>query len=44
MNDKPDAIAVVSYFLAAAVLIPIGWWMKANYAHDMGAWTLSLFH
>lgn len=44
-NSKgtPDALTVFSYFLAAAILIPIGWWLKANYAVTVGEWIRSFY-
>jgi hypothetical protein len=43
MNDTPDAISIISYLVAAAMLIPLGWWLKANYASDVGGFILSFF-
>lgn len=43
MNEKPDAISLAGYLLAAALLLPLGWWLKANYAEDVGAFVLSFF-
>lgn len=40
--DKPDALALISYLVAAAMLLPLGWWLKANYANDVGHFILSL--
>lgn len=43
MNDQPDAISLISYLIAAAMLIPLGMWLKANYASDVGGFILSFF-
>ncbi|MFQ6183657.1 hypothetical protein ACLMJV_17140 [Sinorhizobium meliloti] len=40
--DKPDALTTISYLVAAAILLPLGWWLKANYAADVGYFILSL--
>jgi hypothetical protein len=40
--EKPSTLAVVSYLVAAAILLPIGWWLKENYAADLGYQILSL--
>jgi hypothetical protein len=40
---KPDAISFISYLLAAAIIIPIGWWLKANEVFGFGAWVQSWF-
>lgn len=45
-NDKePDGLSVISYLVAAAILIPIGWWLK-GFLHDIGFgnWVVGLFH
>lgn len=26
--DKPDRLTIISTLIAAAILIPIGWWLK----------------
>lgn len=47
MGEKlkpPTDSEFYSYLVAAAILLPIGVWLKAHYAKDLGAWTLSLFH
>ena len=44
VNQKPDAIALFSYFLAAAILIPMGWWMKAHWVPALAAWSRGWFH
>lgn len=44
MEQKPDAISVISYLLAAAFLLPLGWWLKANYAEDIGGFIISFFY
>lgn len=37
--DKYD---IVGYFMAMAILTPLSWWLKANYANDIGHFILSL--
>ena len=47
MGEKlkpPTNSELYSYLLAVAILTPIGMWLKAHYAYDLGAWTLSWFH
>lgn len=39
---KPDVLTLVSYLIAAAVLLPLGFWLKQNYATDVGHFILSL--
>lgn len=41
-TNKPDMLTLVSYLIAAAILIPIGWWLKESHAGDIGHWILSL--
>lgn len=43
MNETPDALTTISYLIAAALLLPLGWWLKANYASDVGGFILSIF-
>lgn len=43
-TPKPDAISIISYFIAAAVLIPIGWWLKAHLVPELAAWSRDWFH
>lgn len=48
-GKKPDAIDLISYLIAAAIVIPIGWWIKAKYGAPLGDgqaqadWFFSLF-
>jgi hypothetical protein len=42
--EKPDAVSLLSYALASALLLPLGWWLKANYASELGGWILSWFY
>jgi len=37
-----DILSIVSYLIAAALLFPLAWWLKANYAKDVGHFILSL--
>lgn len=41
-SGKPSPISVISYLIAAAILMPVGWWLKSNYAGDVGYYILSL--
>lgn len=36
MTEKPDPIEFISYLIAAAIVIPIGWWLKAKYGAPVG--------
>jgi hypothetical protein len=40
---KADKVEVWSYLVAAAILLPIGWWLKENYADEIGRFLLSPF-
>jgi hypothetical protein len=42
MDEKPDLLTLVSYTIAAALLLPLGWWLKANHAEGIGHYVLSL--
>lgn len=45
VNEQPkpiDILSIVSYLIAAALLLPLGWWLKAHYAKDVGYFILSL--
>ena len=42
MDKGPDTLTIVSYAIAAAILLPIGWWLKANYSGQIGHFILSL--
>lgn len=37
----PQQFALLGYLIAAAVLLPLGWWLKAN--TDIIGWLGSLF-
>jgi len=44
-EDRPgetDILSVICYLAAAAMLLPLGWWLKAHYAGDVGRFILSL--
>lgn len=42
--QEPSQLDLISYAIAAAIMAPIGWYLKAHYAQDFGAWLLSPFH
>lgn len=42
--QEPSTLDLISYAIAAAILVPIAWYLKANYAAEIGAWVLSPFH
>lgn len=42
--QKPDTLTLISHLIAAAILIPIGWWLKSNELFGFGEWVVSLFH
>jgi hypothetical protein len=43
-NPKGEGLTLVSYLLAAVILIPVGWWLKANLLSEkeLGYYILSL--
>ena len=41
-EKSPDLLTLISYAVAAAILIPIGWWLKENLG--LADWLRSLFH
>lgn len=43
-KGAPDALTMFSYLLAAAILMPVAWWLKSNELFGFGAWVVSLFH
>jgi len=43
MNEHGPYDAL-GYFIAAALLIPLGIWLKANYAADLAGWMRSFFY
>ena len=42
--QKIDVLAFVSHLIAAAILLPIAWWLKSNELFGFGDWVVSLFH
>lgn len=40
--DKPDALTLISYLIAAAMLLPLGWWLKENLG--LAEWMRSFFY
>lgn len=44
MNEKPSTLDLFSYLLAAAILMPIGWYLKEQRLFGFGDWVVSLFH
>ena len=40
---KPDIFDWVGYVLAAAILVPLGFWLKTNHADAIGHFILGLF-
>jgi len=40
--EKLDAWHFIGYGLAAAILLPLGVWLKTNYADQVGYFILSL--
>lgn len=44
MNKPPeDAYSVIGYFVAAALLLPVGLWAKATYAPVLAAWIRTFY-
>lgn len=41
-SGKPSPVSLISYLIAAAILLPVGWWLKANYAKEVGHQILTL--
>lgn len=41
MEENPDPLTIISYLIAAAILIPIGWWLKENLG--LAEWLRSFF-
>jgi hypothetical protein len=39
--EKPDPLAYISYLIAAAILLPLGWWLKEQELFGFGAWVMS---
>ncbi len=44
MQKEPDGLSIISYLIAAALLLPIGWWLKVNWAPGAAEWLRSLVH
>lgn len=44
MPDKPDVLTLISYMIAAALLIPVGWWLKDQRLFGFGDWVVGLFY
>jgi hypothetical protein len=38
----PDWHSIISYLIAAAILVPIGWWAKDNIAPHVAEWIRGL--
>lgn len=43
-RPTPDTLTIVSYMIAAAFLLPLGWWLKASWAPSAAAWLRGLFY
>lgn len=43
MQTKPDFYDWIGYVLAVALLLPLAWWLKANYADSIGAAIIGFF-
>jgi hypothetical protein len=41
-HGTPSLWSVISYLIAAAILLPIGWWLKEHYSGQIGYYVLSL--
>lgn len=44
MNQPTDALTMISYLIATAMLLPLGWWLKSERLFGFGDWVVSLFH
>jgi len=40
--NKPDMLSFLSYLAAAAILLPVAWWVDVNFAKQIGHFVLSL--
>lgn len=43
MNNQTDGLTLISYLIAAAIVLPLGWWVKATYAPLIADWIRSLY-
>lgn len=42
---KPESgLAVLSYLIAAAILFPVGYWIKATYHEPIAAWLRAMMY
>lgn len=41
--NATDALTLVSYLIAAAILMPIAWWLKSERLFGFGDWVVSFF-
>ena len=44
MEKQPDFLTIISYLIAAAILLPVGWWLQSNRMFGLGDWVMSLLH
>ena len=42
--EKPVVLSLISHLAGAAIILQIGWWLKANDLFGFGDWVVSLFH
>jgi hypothetical protein len=42
-HGTPSLWSVISYLIAAAILLPIGWWLKSTGLFGFGDWIDSFF-
>ena len=42
-ENKPDLWHYIGMLIAAAILIPLGMHLKANYSRDVGEFIISIF-
>ncbi|MDM7850170.1 hypothetical protein QUF18_03855 [Pseudochrobactrum kiredjianiae] len=44
MQNNPQPFALIGYIIAAALLLPLGWWLKEERLFGFGDWVVSLFY
>lgn len=44
LMEKPSALTLICNVLAAAMLIPLAWWLREQELFGFGDWVVSLFH
>jgi hypothetical protein len=42
--EKDDALTLISYLIAAALLAPVGWWLQSHRMFGFGDWVMSILY